>query len=56
MNEEDKGRSTYNQYAYPVRPDAQGNDSLTGVKDNGLKNIYNKFTVEELEVISVKFE
>ena len=53
MNGKDNGYSTRNDTYYPVRPDAQGNDPLTGVKDIG-KNYYNRFTVEELEVFTVK--
>ena len=54
MNDKDKGYSTYNNENYPVRPDSQGNDPLTGVKDTGNDN-WNRFTLEELEVFTVKF-
>ena len=54
MNAKDKGCSTGNDDHYPVRPDEQGNCPLTGVKDNGKKNKWNDFTVEELEVFAVK--
>ena len=50
------GYSTLNDEYYPVRPDSQGNDPLTGVKDKGKEEYYNNFTVEELEVFTVKFE
>ena len=44
MSDKDIGCSTYRDNAYPVRPDSQGNDPLTGVKDTG-KNSRNTFTV-----------
>ena len=43
MSDKDIGGSTYRDNAYPVRPDSQGNDPLTGVKDRGDYK-YNRFT------------
>ena len=53
INEEDSKRSTNNDEIYPVRPDEQGNDPLTGVKARNEKCWF-RFTVAELEVFSVK--
>ena len=44
MSDEYQGYSTANDIVYPVRADEQGNDPLTGVKDNGKKDTSNRFT------------
>ena len=53
MKYKEKGLSTLDGYKYPVRPDEQGNCQLTGIMDSGGYK-WNKFTVEELEVFTVK--
>lgn len=41
LNDKEKGVSTNNDAIYPVEPDAQGNDLLSGVRDNGKKDEWN---------------
>ena len=50
MSDKDIGWSTNNDKYYPVRRESQGNSPLTGLKYSS------NFTVEELEVFTVKFE